>query len=198
MTEQLFEEYKPIVYYCYRKLQKCKFILDYQEDLLQEGFLALWKGLITYKEEYGVTLSTYLFPCVRNALYNYLRDNEAYFKYDINESLSTPINEDGDTLEDVIPDPKSLQDPEDIEGLIDSILEIYKKYLRHKNKSCKIDLRLCRARIILETFIDEGHIGGRYIEDKYCIGRTLVHTIVKELREALKDYKEVLLYNGRK
>lgn len=42
--EELFKAHQNIVYYCYSRLYEDEFIEKSEDDLVQEGFLALWKA----------------------------------------------------------------------------------------------------------------------------------------------------------
>ena len=115
--KQRFEENSGLVYYIY----KTKFSFDvrnnqWQEDIKQEGFLALWKACLAFQEE-KAEFSTFAYKVIYNAMLSYI--TRKVIKHMGNSSLEAVLleNEKGDTIEiqDIIPAPdpyleKDLQD----------------------------------------------------------------------------------------
>ena len=188
ITDELFEQYERMVYYLYSKLERTTFVVNNREDLIQEGFLAMLKGIESYEEYRTVSLSTYLFHSVKYAMYRYIRDNsEAYFWSDseIKESDYKYLAE-----EDIQEDP---------EEFVTKLLEDYKYYLtEYKQKNKKIDLWLCRAQIILEEFLKNGKVTTREIEEKYYFSRTNVSNVLRDLRNVILLRQQEKLYKGDK
>lgn len=71
-----FESNQGIVYAVYNKHFTGFGYL--QEDLIQEGLLALWKACSTFDESRGCTFSTYAFTVVANAMRMYLRKEKRH------------------------------------------------------------------------------------------------------------------------
>lgn len=62
--QERFEANKPLVYSAIKK----RFIqYQFDEDIMQEGMLGLWKACLTFKQGYGA-FSTYAYPCILNAI----------------------------------------------------------------------------------------------------------------------------------
>lgn len=72
LKNRLFEEYYDVVERVYyTKFKNMYFI---KEDLMQEGYLQLWKSLDSYDKERESTFRTFLFKSVNGAMLKYLRD----------------------------------------------------------------------------------------------------------------------------
>lgn len=202
--EQLFEENRKIVYYCYSKLLKDEFMEKSREDLIQEGLLALWKACTCYNPDLEIKISTYVFPAVQNAMLRWVKLNKPHYYNSI--SFDEPIKdvEDGDlTIGDTIPYYEEL---EPAVKDINEILKTYKKWLvktRINSNKNFIDLRVFRAYIVLNELISKERVSVRYIDEEYGINRTTVSRIFKELRECLRDefptrFKNRRIQNGIK
>ena len=195
--EKLFNELQSIVYYCYGKLYKDKFILDSKEDILQEGFLALWKACCGYKEEFEVKLSTYAFACVQNAMLYWIKTNRDYYYNCI--SFDTPLDDaETLTLGDTLPDKEELECNTDT---IYNILQSYKTWLtktRVNSNKNYINMRVFRAYMILNEIINKGKTSAKYIEAEFNINRTTVWRIFQELRECLKETYPTRFKNGER
>lgn len=81
--------------------------LAMDDDLLQEGYMGLWKAAQTYRKETGASFTTYGFKCVLNSI----RYSERKKRRNLVPSfyLSQNIGEDGDgiTLSETIADQHS-------------------------------------------------------------------------------------------
>lgn len=185
-TEQLFEENKGMVYFCYSKLIKDEFIVKSREDILQEGFLALWKACILYDDTLEIKISNYIFPAIQNAMLRWVRLNRCYYYNCL--GFDDPVQDcDNLTLGDTLSD---IEELEDIAKTVADILKRYKKWLVETHTNCSdryFDLHVYRANIILNELINKEKVTTRYIEEEYNINRTVVSRTFNELREALKD-----------
>lgn len=184
ITSEIYEEYKGLVYHLYSKLEKTHFVKSYREDILQEGFLGLCKAVNTYDESYTTSLSTYIYHCVKYSMYNYIKSNG---------------NSQGLVFDDTI----QLRGREAVdfeyfpstEELINELLADYKYYLKnYKNKNVLIDTRICRAQIILNEYMKSVNVTTRDIEEKYCISRTHVSNVLKDLRTVIMLKQNNMLY----
>lgn len=89
-----------------------------QEDLIQEGLLALWKACSTFDESRGCTFCTYAFTVVANAMRMYLRKERKHLEtLPLDDTRKTPGDiesvivqslTDADTLDKVMRAAKSL------------------------------------------------------------------------------------------
>ena len=82
------------------------------EDIKQICLYALWKAVITYKENY--TFSTYAYQVIFNEMNYYLRQNRKYFS---DKYFSEKIGVDDLILEDTLEDKSNMM--EEIENKID-------------------------------------------------------------------------------
>lgn len=196
--EELFEAHKNMVYYCYNHLLKDDFITKSQEDLIQEGFLALWKACMSYDETLEIKLSSYAFPAIQNAMLTWIRNNKSYYYNHI--GFDDPVSDQEDenlTIGNTIPD-KELLDQHVID--VKEILLTYKKWLiktRVNSNQTYINVRVYRAYQILNELVTKEKVSVRHIEEEYNISRTIVTKIFKELREALKDEYPTRFKNRR-
>ena len=178
ITDELFEQYKNFVPCLYHKLEKTPFVINNREDLIQEGYLALLKGIESYEEYRTVSLSTYIFHNIKYAMYRYIRENSEAYSWtyeDLNDSAYKFLDES-----------QSLND--NPEEFVRILLKDYEYYLTHhkkKHTNKKIDLWLCRAQIILEEFLNNGKVSTREIEEKYYFSRTNVSIVLKDLRNVI-------------
>lgn len=72
LKNRLFEEYYDVVEKVYYTKFKNMYLI--KEDLMQEGYLQLWKSLDSYDKERESTFRTFLFKSVNGAMLKYLRD----------------------------------------------------------------------------------------------------------------------------
>lgn len=196
-NDELFEKHKGIVYYCYNELSKNEFIIQSEDDIIQEGFVGLWRAIckINVDNVDETTIPPYLFAAVKRAMIRWL-DNNYYKHVKNNISLEATLSQDTTDGELTLSDVLSVNDTycfEEIDSVIDDLLICYKKYLKKEKqvKEC-INLRLHRAKLILYEMYYSEKFTARMMEHKYDINRTTVGIILKELQEALK-YK----YNKR-
>lgn len=183
-NEQLFEEYTYVVYSCYKKLYKDDFILNNREDILQEGFFGLWKGILTYNPATEMKLMSYLYTCSKNAMLTWIRKNKSYYAY------NDPYEQD---VEDMSFTESQLFGVESSDSdIITLILKIYKEWICNtkRNMEGKITKRLCRANMLLSEAVKHSSVSQRYLEDACGISRSVVAQIFSELRKAIQYYKE--------
>lgn len=198
-TEQneLFEQNMNIVYYCFNKLNKNNFVLNSQEDIIQEGLTALWNAVLTFDSNKAERFATYAFPCVRNRMLNWIRDNSVFNCCSIEEPIQTNIV-DGEPL--YIKDLLSVDcDFDSIDDLKNNVIDNYEKWLTKRHKSREtILLKLIRARIILSEFLENPDITSKQLQEKYTINRTIISDILRELRLMLKnDYPTSYIQSKR-
>lgn len=189
----VFNKHKNIVPWCCHRLAKTSLIISYEEDILQVGYLALWKGIKSYDPDRAETLPAYLFMCVKNALNNWIRDNS---KHDVAvTTYMNELNEVCDILDDVGECDILDDNPLD---LAEEILEKYKQDLIDKHKRPDyIERRINRARVIIYEMLHNGKVGSKAIQNKYGINRTTVSLILTDIRELLK-YEYPIRYRNRR
>ena len=199
-AEELFDKYTYIVKYCYKKLHKDDFILQAEEDLLQEGYYGLWQACLRFDSSLGIKFFSYAYAAVQNGMIVYIRKNkEHYYNY---FSLDNPIqNQEGEdklTLEGALYEYDNL---DNINDTIRSILRAYKKWLtdtRVNSNQTYIARSVYRAQIILTELVSKQKVSVRYIEEQYDINRTTVSKIFKELRQCLQEEYPTRFKNGGK
>ena len=111
--EERFFENEGLIYYMIDKFNIPNTHMDY-EDLVGEGRLALWKAVVSYKDNKDTAFSTYACNVIKNHLSVYLnkksvRDNRIMYENSL--SLDTMVGDNNDTiLEEIIPGNKPLGD----------------------------------------------------------------------------------------
>lgn len=188
MTEQeLFEQHQGIVYYCYQKLYKDEFIEQSKDDLIQEGFQALWKCCCSYDSSLDIKMSTYSFAAVRNAMFNWIKQNRwHYYNYIGFDTLIKAEDSSSLTVGETIPDKEELDNTVD---QTEDILKCYKDWLKTtkiKASESFITDRLHKATILLNMILTRGKIVALHIQEEYDIDRILISQIVREIQASLK------------
>lgn len=68
--EEIFTENLKLVTYAYHKeFQRYR---SYQEDLIQEGYFALWRACLGFDETRGIEFSTYAYKSIKTSMLNYI------------------------------------------------------------------------------------------------------------------------------
>lgn len=95
---EYFESYIPLVHKIYHK--DFTDYPTYREDLLQEGYMGLWRSCIGFKDSLGVKFITYAYRSVKNSMLNYVE--RFILKHQV-QSLEAEISEDIQvSLEDLL------------------------------------------------------------------------------------------------
>ena len=116
-TDCLLEKYKPLV----RKKARTLYLIGGEnDDLIQEGMIALYKAIRTYDESYESSFASYATLCIEHKLYNVIKGANRQKNIPLNTyvSLYSPTNTDEntnsrETLADTL-QPTELTNPEDI------------------------------------------------------------------------------------
>lgn len=115
LPEELFSNNQKLVYSIYWKYFSGKVPECWQQDIIQEGLLGLWKACKSFNESLGYSFSTYAFPFAKGYMQRFYREEISCIKIprkmwedgNINFSiisLDEPINDIDDTitLKDII------------------------------------------------------------------------------------------------
>ena len=185
MTDELFEQYKNLVYYTYKRLGKTKFIEDNREDIIQEGFLALIRAIESYKEYRGVGLTTYICHWIKYKMFRYIKVNSVPYSTTVVD-LTAPECQALSAIDD---------NYDNLEEFVTLLLEDYRYYLtNYKSKNTKVDMWMDRAEIIIDQYIKHGKVTARDLEEDFCIGRTLLTNCLRDLRTVITLRNENKLY----
>ena len=116
-TDCLLEKYKPLV----RKKARTLYLIGGEnDDLIQEGMIALYKAIRTYDESYKSSFASYATLCIEHELYNVIKgaNRQKNIPLNIYVSLYSPLNTNEDTnSREILADtlqPAELTNPEDI------------------------------------------------------------------------------------
>lgn len=196
IDEQAFNENINIVYHCYNKLSKNYITVEYKDEIIQEGLIALWNAVKTYDKGRSEKVSSYIFPCVKNAMLNFIRNMSRSMAHTL--SLYTPINEDPNQHKEMsLIDVVSYETDSGI--TIEEILNIYDKWLHKHHKNQDVILRrLNRAEIILLELSNDPKTKAITIQNKCNINRTTISSILSEIRTSLKDEYPTRFNNKRR
>lgn len=93
---KLIEDNIKLVYYCFNRLNKDRFVLTYGDDLIQDGMVGLMKAADKYDNEKG-RFSTFAMQCIRNEMFMSMRKMRKSFDKEI--SLYTPVGVDAEGAE---------------------------------------------------------------------------------------------------
>lgn len=78
-----FESNKGLVIFCVNRLKNIystdRMLLE-DDDVIQMGFIGLWKACVNFKEEYNLKFSTYAVPSITGEIINMFRDSHQGFK----------------------------------------------------------------------------------------------------------------------
>lgn len=72
------DNYTPLIYkilYTHKLLPRFQ---EFEDDFIQEGYLALLGAVSTFNPEKGTKFSTYAYTCIRNGLYKFVRSQKMY------------------------------------------------------------------------------------------------------------------------
>lgn len=114
-ASKLFNENMKLVAFVFTR--KFYSYANYKEDLLQEGYLALWKSCLNFNELKNFKFTTYACAAIANAMKTYVK--RVIKKHSTVISLNSVISDDGEGSE--IHLEETLSDSADIEK--DLILE---------------------------------------------------------------------------
>lgn len=127
--EELYLENQNLVRYV---INRCYPMHQFDDDILQEGRIGLWKACLAYDADTNIKFSTYAFKCIYNAIGMALR---SIMKQPPTVSLYAPISEYDGTetyLEDVLAGEMGIDLPE-----YDYLMQDFSKLER---KMCELKL----------------------------------------------------------
>lgn len=85
-----FDENLSLVKFVYNR--KFYFYSNHQEDLLQEGYMALWKSCQSFDENQGIQFCTYAYTSIYRSMLNYVQ--RTIHKHNSVISLNSVVSED--------------------------------------------------------------------------------------------------------
>lgn len=128
---QRFNDNIKLVHYC---MKKVSFPAMYQEDVRQEGMLALWRACLHFDESLGFAFTTYAVPWILGSIRRFVREKCSTIRIPRTmwesgetipisslDSLIDADKSDTTTLGDLIPDEPDFY-PELFENQIDDFL----------------------------------------------------------------------------
>ncbi|MGN0789256.1 MAG: sigma-70 family RNA polymerase sigma factor [Christensenellales bacterium] len=94
-----------------------------KEDLFEEGWIGLYKAVLSYDADSGVTFYTYACSCIRNKLYDAIKKYNAATHNSLNESVDITQNSE---IEDHAP---SMEEKTMERQIVDSVIQGLNKEL---------------------------------------------------------------------
>lgn len=136
-TDYLLEKYKPLV----RKKARTLYLIGGDnDDLIQEGMIALYKAIRAYDPKRESSFGTYATLCIEHQLYNVIKGANRLKNSPLNTyiSLYSPMNTDigsnsRETLADTL-QPVELMNPEDIVIDKENVTDIESAIEKHLSK----------------------------------------------------------------
>lgn len=125
-----FEENMSLVGFIFQKHFKNPEYAKHHDDLMQEGYIALWRSCCQFNESLGFQFSTYAGNAIRYAMQNYLKKENKVC--DRLVSIDTVIAEDGEGSEICLIDTLFVM-PEDrsIENLVEFCISLMEEFDQH-------------------------------------------------------------------
>lgn len=105
----LYAKYQPLIYKIVKNYTKLFKKYGYElEDLMQIGYLTLYKASYLYKDYDSTKFYTYVVKAITNAIYREIKANETLKRNVLNNSLSydKKINDSDESYIDILPDLK--------------------------------------------------------------------------------------------
>lgn len=133
-TDYLLEKYKPLV----RKKARTLYLIGGDnDDLIQEGMIALYKAIRAYDPRRESSFGSYATLCIEHQLYNVIKGANRLKNSPLNTyvSLYSPMNHDEnsnsrETLADTL-QPTELMNPEDIVIDKENVMDIESAIEKH-------------------------------------------------------------------
>lgn len=182
--EQRFNENIKLVHYCMKNLT---YPAMYQEDVRQEGMLALWRAAKSFDESRGFAFSTYAVPWIRGCMKRFIRDNCSTIR------ISRAMWEDGEmitvgSLDALIDEEKS--ESTTVGDLIPSEPDFYPELFEDQIDDFLATVTNTRYRDIYEEFVYGAAYGDaptqRELADKYGYSQGQIAKLKKNFREEFK------------
>ena len=136
--EQMILDNLPLIYKSIKKMRLRWETEDEWQDYYDSGLIGLIKGVRTFDESKGYTLSTYLIPCIENEIKHHLTNKTALRRLNI-KGTDISINEflgdeENDEKLSILQDKRVSVEKEAIKNvLIDEIIECLNKMENKKN-----------------------------------------------------------------
>lgn len=183
--EQRFNDNINLVHYCMKKLY---YPAMYQEDVRQEGMLALWSAAQSFDESRGFAFSTYAVPGILGTMRRFIREKCSTIRIPRTmwedgkiipiSSLDAIIDEEngGITLGDMIPDEQDFY-PELFEDQLEDFLSTVTN---------------ARYRDIYEEFAYGAAYGDvltqQELAEKYGLSQASVSRLSKRFQKEFRDF----------
>lgn len=130
----MYEKYKPVIMQLaakyYAKVKNCGVEYD---DLVQEGMIALNRAIMSYKDDCGAMIYTYILVCLERHLITYCRNLQSMKHYHLNNSVAYDIS-------------YSYVDYKDPDYFMNDIL-LHEQFTKYKNDFEFLDANIFELRI---------------------------------------------------
>lgn len=183
---QRFNDNIKLVHYCMKKIS---YSAPYQEDIRQEGMLALWRVSQSFDESRGCSFATYAVPWILGSMRRFLRENCSTIRiprsmWDKGESISVG------SLDALIDDEKS--DTVTFEHFIPGEPDFYPELFEDQIEDFLTTVTNDQHRNIYEEFVYGAVYGDaptqKELAEKYGYSQAQVSRLIKKFRKEFRNF----------
>lgn len=184
--EQRFNDNIKLVHYC---MKKVSYPALYQEDVRQEGMLALWRVSQSFDESRGFAFATYAVPWIIGSMRRFVRENCSTIR------IPRTMWENGETiavgsLDALVDDEKS--DTTTFGDLIPGEPDFYPELFEDQLDDFLATVTNAKHRDIYEEFAYGAAYGDaptqQELADKYGYAQSQVSRLRKKFRKEFRDF----------
>lgn len=183
---QRFNDNIKLVHYCMRKIS---YSTQYQEDIRQEGMLALWRVSQSFDESRGFSFATYAVPWILGSMRRFVRENCSTIRiprsmWEKGESISVG------SLDALIDDEKS--DTATFEHFIPGEPDFYPELFEDQIEDFLTTVNNDQHRNIYEEFVYGAVYGDaptqKELAEKYGYSQAQVSRLRKKFRKEFRNF----------
>ena len=170
--KKLFESNMSLVGYVYQR--RFSSFENHHEDLMQEGYLALWKACLNFDPSRNIQFSTYAVPAIERRMRDYIQ--KFVMKHKLLISLDDVVSEDGEGRELHLYDILSLEEYSTAKQLINDAL------VQMKPKEQRV------IRKLMEGYLQD------QVSEELGISQSSISKYLTKFRKIISKEKELWQY----
>lgn len=171
--EKIFEENMNLVPYVMKNLLHLSTTESDFDDIMQEGYVALWNAIKTFNKGRGSSFSNYACCCIRNKLLAYLNTPSRTFWRDVNTNAIY--------LDDIVKDDNKMTYNELIPSYSGNDLELY---VALKDILNDLDVDNIKTKILIDRMNGYSH---KEIAEKYGLNTNVTAVYLSEIRKDIEN-----------